>query len=36
MKKLPLSIKIMIGLLIGIALGLLSINGGYLDKIIFS
>ena len=35
MKKLPLSIKIMIGLLIGIALGLLSINGGYLDKIIF-
>ena len=36
MKKLPLSIKIMIGLLIGIALGLLSINGGYLDKIIFA
>ena len=36
MNKLPLSIKIMIGLLIGIALGLLSINGGYLDKIIFA
>ena len=36
MNKLPLSIKIMIGLLIGIALGLLSINGGYLDIIIFA
>ena len=36
MNKLPLSIKIMIGLLIGIALGLLSINGGYFDKIIFA
>lgn len=35
-KKLPLSIKIIIGLLIGIVLGLLSVNGGFLDKAIFA
>lgn len=34
-KKLPLSIKILLGLLIGIVLGLLSVNGGVLDKMIF-
>ena len=30
--KLPLSIKIFIGLIIGICLGLLCVNGGFIDK----
>ena len=33
-KKMPLSIKIFIGLVIGIALGLLCVSGGPLDKIL--
>lgn len=33
--KIPLSLKILFGLLIGIVLGLLCINGGPLDKIFF-
>ena len=34
--KLPLSIKILIGLFIGIVIGLLCINGGPFDRIFFS
>ena len=35
-KRLPLSIKIFIGLIIGICLGLLCVNGGVLDKTFFA
>lgn len=35
-KKIPLSIKIFAGLLIGVILGLISVEGGILDSIIFS
>ena len=34
--KIPLSAKILVGLLIGIVLGLLCIQNGPLDKIFFS
>ena len=34
--KLPLSIKIFIGLIIGICLGLLCVNGGFIDKTFFA
>ena len=35
-KKIPLSIKIFAGLLIGVILGLISVEGGILDSTIFS
>ena len=35
-KKLPLSVKIFIGLMVGIVLGLLSVQGGALDKMFFA
>jgi Na+/H+-dicarboxylate symporter len=35
-KKLPLSIKIFIGLILGIVIGLLSVEGGILDSLFFS
>ena len=36
MRKIPLSVKILIGLIIGIILGLLCINDGPLDKLFFA
>lgn len=35
-KKMPLSIKIFIGLIVGVTLGLLSVSGGPLDAVVFS